>query len=104
MRTAFFLVSLATLALGCGPGVDPNLGDCSARKPGVVLIATGEERFEPIDGEGVRINVGDQGGHHIWLGLSCQNLGPRVIARFKITDLATGIELSQSVLQLAVDL
>lgn len=104
MRSFFFLFSLATLAFGCGPGVNPALGDCRVRKEGAVLLGTGEDEFEPISSAGVRIRYGNQGGQHIWLGLSCKNLGPRVAAHFKITDVATGIEITTHGLAQAVDL
>jgi len=104
MRSSLFLFSLAALSLGCGPGPDPALGDCSVRKEGAVLLGTGEDEFEAISSKGVPINYGNQGGQHIWLGLSCKNLGPRVAARFKITDVATGIEITTHGLAKAVDL
>jgi hypothetical protein len=104
MRSLFFLFSLATLALGCGPGPNPALGDCRVRKEGAVLIGTGEDEFVPISSAGVRINSGNQGGEHIWLGLSCKNLGPRVVARFKITDVATGLEITPPGLSQVVEL
>ncbi len=105
MRTSFLAVLLlATLALGCGPGADPNLVECGLRKPGEVLLGTGEDEFEPVTSQGVWINSGSQGGQHIWLALSCKNLGPRVTAFFKITDVETGLEISQHGLASAVDL
>lgn len=104
MPRPFFFFTIAALALGCGPGPDPNLGPCPTRKPGAVVLGTGEDDFTPIPSAGVPINYGMQGGQHIWLGLSCQNLGPRVTARFKITDVETGIELSQPGLAQALDL
>lgn len=104
MRTPFFFFTIAALALGCGPGPDPALGDCSVRKEGAVIIGTGEDEFEAVTSAGVPINYGNQGGQHIWIGLSCKNLGPRVAAHFKITDLETGIELTEHGLAQAVDL
>lgn len=104
MRTSFLALIIATLALGCGPGSDPNLGECSTRKPGAVLLGTGEEEFEPVPSSGVRLNSGSQGGQHIWLGLSCKNLGPRVTAFFKITDVETGLEITRHGLAQAIDL
>ena len=105
MRTSFLaLLLLATLALGCGPGRDPNLVECGLRKPGEVLLGTGEDEFEPVTTQGVWINSGSQGGQHIWLALSCKNLGPRVTAFFKITDVETGLELSEHGLASAIDL
>lgn len=105
MRTSFLaLLSLATLALGCGPGPDPNLVACDLRKPGEVLLGTGEDEFERITSQGVWINSGSQGGQHIWLALSCKNLGPRVTAFFKITDVETGLEITEHGLATAVDL
>ncbi len=104
MRTPFLFFTVAALALGCGPGLDPALGDCTTRKAGTVLIGTGDSEFTPFPGGGVPLNFGSQGGEHIWLGLSCQNLGPKVIAHIKITDVATGIEISQHGLAVAVDL
>jgi hypothetical protein len=104
MRTAFFFITLAALAVGCGPGLDPALGDCATRKAGAVIIGTGEDDFTPMPAAGVPINYGAQGGQHIWLGLSCQNLGPKVTVYLKITDVETGLELSQHGLAVAVDL
>jgi hypothetical protein len=104
MRTPFLFFTVAALALGCGPGPDPALGDCAARKPGTVILGTGADAFTPFPGGGVPINYGSQGGQHIWLGLSCQNLGPKVSAYLKITDVETGIELSQHGLAVAVQL
>jgi hypothetical protein len=105
MRTPFFFFfTIAALALGCGPGPDPSLGDCGTRKDGAVIIGTGEDEFTAIPGGGVPINHGSQGGQHIWLGLSCKNLGPKVVAYLKITDVETGIELSQHGLAVAVEL
>ena len=104
MRSLFFLFSFATLALGCGPGPDPALGECSVRKDGAVLLGTGEDEFQAISSAGVRVNFGNQGGQHIWLGLSCKNLGPRVAAHFKITDVATGIEITEHGLSQVVEL
>ena len=104
MRALFLLCSLATLALGCGPSLDPALGDCSVRKEGAVILGTGEDDFEAVPERGVRINYGNQGGQHIWLALSCKNLGPRVAARFKITDVETGIEITAPGLVQAIDL
>jgi hypothetical protein len=95
MRFPFFLLPLAAVALGCSHGPDPNLVACPARKPGAVIIGTGEDGFEPITSEGVPVNHGSQGGSHIWLGVSCKNLGPKVIVHFTITDVATGIVISQ---------
>ncbi|MFS8069010.1 MAG: hypothetical protein ACMG6S_21830, partial [Byssovorax sp.] len=46
----------------------------------------------------------NQGGQHIWLALSCKNLGPRVTAFFKITDVETGIEITRHGLAQAMDL
>lgn len=92
------------LALGCGPGPNPNLGACSTRKPGAVILGTGQDEFEPIRSEGVWISSGSQGGQHIWLALSCKNLGPRVTAFFKITDVETGIEITEHGLAQAIDL
>ncbi len=104
MRTPFFFFTLAALSLGCGPGPNPNLGACGTRKAGAVILGTGEDEFTAIPGAGVPINYGNQGGQHIWLGLSCQNLGPKVTAYLKITDVETGIELSQHGLAVAVEL
>ena len=104
MRTSFFALTIAALTLGCGPGSDPNLGECSTRKPGAVILGTGEEEFEAIPSDGVWLNSGSQGGQHIWLGLSCKNLGPRVVAFFKITDVETGLEITRHGLAQAVDL
>jgi hypothetical protein len=105
MRTSFLaLLFLAAPALGCGPGPDPNLVECGLRKPGEVVLGTGEDEFEPVTSQGVGINSGSQGGQHIWLALSCKNLGPRVTAFFKITDVETGLELSEHGLASAVDL
>jgi hypothetical protein len=104
MRTAFFFFTIAALTVGCGPGPDPNLGDCATRKAGAVIIGTGEDDFTVMPAAGVPINYGSQGGQHIWLGLSCQNLGPKVTVYLKITDVETGLELSQHGLAVAVDL
>lgn len=104
MRTPFFFFTIAALALGCGPGPDPALGDCSTRKAGAVIIGTGEDDFTLMPSAGVPVNYGSQGGQHIWLGLSCKNLGPKVTVYLKITDVETGIELSQHGLAVAVDL
>lgn len=105
MRASFFLaLTLAAFALGCGPGPDPNLGECSTRKPGAVILGTGEEEFEPVPSDGVWLNSGSQGGQHIWLALSCKNLGPRVVAFFKITDVETGLEITRHGLAQAIDL
>lgn len=104
MHKPFLLLTLAAFGLGCGPGPDPALGDCSTRKDGAVIIGTGENEFTPMPGGGVPINYGMQGGEHIWLGLSCKNLGPKVTAYFKITDVETGIEISQHGLAVAVEL
>jgi hypothetical protein len=104
MRTLFFLLTLGAFGVGCGPGPDPSLGDCATRKDGAVIIGTGEDEFTPMPGSGVPINHGSQGGEHIWLGLSCKNLGPKVAAYIKITDVETGIELSQHGLAVAVEL
>jgi hypothetical protein len=104
MRTPFLFFTIAALTVGCGPGPDPNLGDCATRKAGAVIIGTGEDDFTPMPAAGVPINYGAQGGEHIWLGLSCQNLGPKVTVYLKITDVETGLELSQHGLAVAVDL
>lgn len=104
MRDLVFLFTVAALAVGCGPGPDPALGDCSTRKEGAVIIGTGEDEFTPFPGSGVPLNFGNQGGEHIWLGLSCKNLGPKVTAYLKITDVETGIELSRHGLAVAVEL
>ncbi|MEP7124176.1 MAG: hypothetical protein ABJE95_24830 [Byssovorax sp.] len=104
MRTPFFFLTIAALTVGCGPGPDPALGDCATRKAGSVIIGTGEDDFTPMPSAGVPINYGSQGGQHIWLGLSCQNLGPKVTVHLKITDVETGLELSQHGLAVAVDL
>ena len=104
MRDLVFLFTVAALAVGCGPGPDPALGDCSTRKEGAVIIGTGEDEFTPFTGSGVPLNSGNQGGEHIWLGLSCKNLGPKVTAYLKITDVETGIELSRHGLAVAVEL
>ena len=104
MRISFFALIIATLALGCGPGPNPNLGPCSARGPGAVILGTGEDEFQTVPSEGVRLNFGNQGGEHIWLALSCKNLGPRVTAFFKITDVETAIEITRHGLAQAMDL
>lgn len=104
MRTPFFFFTIAALALGCGHGPDPNLGDCATRKAGAVLIGTGEDDFTAMPAAGVPINHGSQGGQHIWLGLSCQNLGPKVVVHLEITDVETGLELSRHGLAVAIDL
>ena len=104
MRPSFLALTIAALALGCGPGPNPNLGECGARKPGAVTLGTGEEEFERVPSDGVRLNFGSQGGQHIWLALSCKNLGPRVTAFFKITDVETGLEITRHGLAQAIDL
>ncbi len=104
MHTFFLLFTVAALGVGCGPGPDPNLGDCAARKAGAVIIGTGEDEFTTMPSGGVPINHGSQGGEHIWLGLSCKNLGPKVTAHLEITDVETGIELTQHGLAVAVEL
>jgi hypothetical protein len=104
MHKLFLLFTVAALGLGCGPGPDPALGPCGERKDGAVIIGTGEDEFTAIPSAGVVINHGSQGGEHIWIGLSCKNLGPKVTARLKITDVESGIEMTQRGLAVAVDL
>ena len=61
-------------------------------------------RSSPCPAAACALNSGSQGGQHIWLGLSCKNLGPRVTAFFKITDVETGLELTRHGLAQAIDL
>lgn len=100
------LLPLAALLLpACGPGADPALSvDCAERAPGTVVVGTGQESFEAIGDSGVEVQEGPQGGYHIWIGLRCQNLGPRVTAKFGVRDLPTGQDLSFTGLQQSVEL
>jgi hypothetical protein len=105
MRPLLSLSAAALLLAGCGPGGDPALeAPCGERAPGVVLVGTGTDSFEPIPASGVDIQEGPQGGYHIWIGLRCQNLGPHVEARYGVTDLQTGQSLSLIGLRQAIDL
>lgn len=99
---AFVLVPLALA--GCGPGDDPVLSKpCAQRGPASVIVGTGSDDY--VDPRGsVLLEVGPQGGEHIWMGLSCQGLGPRVGASYGVRDVATGIAISQANLAEALDL
>lgn len=98
------LLALPLVLAGCGPGDDPVLQKpCDQRGAASVLVGTGSDDY--VDPQGtVVLEVGSQGGQHIWLGLSCQGLGPRVGAAYGVRDVATGLDISQSNLAEAVDL
>jgi hypothetical protein len=105
LRLLFSSLVLVLPALaGCGPGVDPVLQEpCAQRGPASVIVGTGSDDY--IDPMGsVLIETGPQGGHHIWMSLSCQGLGPRVAASYGVRDVATGDVISESPLAAAVDL
>ena len=63
MRASFFLLASAMLLVGCGPGADPALGACAARKPAQMTLGTGQDKFEPLQGSiVVQIGPAGQGG------------------------------------------
>jgi hypothetical protein len=106
MRSArLLLLPLVVFFAACGPGPDPSLATpCAQRKAGTVLVGTGSDKFEAVGSNGVKINNGPQGGQHIWIGLRCQNLGPKVVATISILDMQTGILMSQTGLASVVEL
>ena len=105
MRFSFVFLLSSILLGGCGPGIDPNLEKpCDQRGPAAVTVGTGEEEFQPISASGVRVNYGDQGGSHIWIGLSCKNLGPKAILSYGVRDVETGQDLDEGSLKEVVEL
>lgn len=107
MRASFFLVASAALLVGCGPGADPALGPCAARKPAELYLGTGADRFEPIrDTIEVQLGPPGQGGGsmHIWFAMRCRNMGPHVVAEIGVDDLTTGDLLTPISLREAIDL
>jgi hypothetical protein len=99
-------LQLAPLALAsfltaaCGP---PAL-DCSTHPVGHVTVGTGAETFEPIGADGVLIQSGPQGGHHLWVGIRCEDLGSSVTVRYGIRRKGTNESLSPEGLARQVDL
>jgi hypothetical protein len=85
------LTCAALLACGCHPIPDHYPG------PPELTLGTGTQNFTPLsDGDAVPINMGSQGGHHVWGALQALYLDPRSPAiHFKLTLASDGTLLAE---------
>lgn len=83
------------LIMGCtdpAPKVPP---DADSGLEGTVTIGTGVDEWEPVEeGDSLIMEHGPQGGWHITGAVRAEGLDPLVKIAFVITDLDTGVEVT----------
>jgi hypothetical protein len=104
MRAA--VVSFVLVALGGCNNPDPDWAKpCPQQRTPSMQVGSGASQYVPIAPAGVPIEV-DTTGTYVWLGVSCQGLGPDVTVSCGVKDAANGDDLAtltSQAIQLAYD-
>ena len=83
------ILGFGALGVACA-SQDPNWSRPCADEPDASLqVGGGQSEYLPLGDAGVPIEI-DTTGTYIWLGVSCQGLGPNVTVTCSIEDTTTG--------------